>query len=100
MIDKKCGSCKGYGKKVKNENIKVKIPAGVDNHTVIRLRGKGGEGRAGAPDGDLLVRINVEKHKFFKRKALNDFLYSSKNELIFVFLFLLSKIILLPIRKL
>ena len=69
MIDKKCGSCKGYGKKVKNENIKVKIPAGVDNHTVIRLRGKGGEGRAGAPDGDLLVRINVEKHKFFKRNG-------------------------------
>ena len=69
VIDKKCEGCKGYGKKVKNENIKVKIPAGVDNNTVIRLRGKGGEGRAGAPDGDLLVRINVEKHKFFKRNG-------------------------------
>ena len=48
------------------ENIKVKIPSGVDTGTVIRLRGQGGEGMSGAPDGDLLVSINVEKHKFFK----------------------------------
>ena len=50
-----------------NESIKVKVPAGVDNGTVIRLRGRGGPGDAGAPDGDLLVQVAVESHKFFKR---------------------------------
>ena len=69
VVDKKCSSCKGYGKKIKNENIKVKIPSGVDTGTVIRLRGQGGEGRSGAPDGDLLVNINVERHRFFKRSG-------------------------------
>ena len=43
------------------------MPAGVDNGTVIRLRGRGGPGDAGAPDGDLLVQVTVEPHKFFKR---------------------------------
>ena len=69
VVDKKCSSCKGYGKKIKNESIKVKIPSGVDTGTVIRLRGQGGEGRSGAPDGDLLVNINVERHRFFKRSG-------------------------------
>jgi len=69
VIDKKCSSCKGSGTEIQNDNIKVKIPSGVDTGTVIRLRGRGGEGRTGAPDGDLLVNINVEKHKFFKRNG-------------------------------
>ena len=51
----------------RSESIKVKVPAGVDNGTVIRLRGRGGPGDAGAPDGDLLVQVAVEPHKFFKR---------------------------------
>ena len=52
---------------LENESIKVKVPAGVDNGSVIRLRGRGGPGAAGAPDGDLLVQVSVEPHKFFKR---------------------------------
>ena len=54
---------------IKNETIKVKVPAGVDNGTVIRLRGYGGPGSSGGPDGDLLVQVNVEPHKFFKRNG-------------------------------
>ena len=53
------------------ESIKVKVPAGVDNGSVIRLRGRGGPGAAGAPDGDLLVQVSVEPHKFFKRRNMD-----------------------------
>ena len=53
------------------ESIKVKVPAGVDNGSVIRLRGRGGPGAAGAPDGDLLVQVSVEPHKFFKRSIMD-----------------------------
>ena len=53
------------------ESIKVKVPAGVDNGSVIRLRGRGGPGAGGAPDGDLLVQVSVEPHKFFKRSNMD-----------------------------
>ena len=56
---------------LENESIKVKVPAGVDNGSVIRLRGRGGPGAAGAPDGDLLVQVAVEPHKFFKRNLMD-----------------------------
>ena len=53
------------------ESITVQVPAGVDNGSVIRLRGRGGPGAAGAPDGDLLVQVSVEPHKFFKRSNMD-----------------------------
>ena len=56
---------------LENESFKVKVPAGVDNGSVIRLRGRGGPGAAGAPDGDLLVQVSVEPHKFFKRNNMD-----------------------------
>ena len=69
VIDKKCKRCRANGFVIKNETIKVKVPAGVDNGTVIRLRGYGGPGSGGGPDGDLLVQVNIEPHKFFKRNG-------------------------------
>lgn len=56
---------------LENDSLKIKVPAGVDNGSVIRLRGRGGPGAAGAPDGDLLVQVSVEPHKFFKRKNMD-----------------------------
>ena len=56
---------------IENESIKIKVPAGVDNGSVIRLRGRGGPGAAGAPDGDLLVQVSVQPHKFFKRSNMD-----------------------------
>ena len=56
---------------IENESIKIKVPAGVDNGSVIRLRGRGGPGAAGVPDGDLLVQVSVQPHKFFKRSNMD-----------------------------
>ena len=56
---------------LESDSLKIKVPAGVDNGSVIRLRGRGGPGAAGAPDGDLLVQVSVEPHKFFKRTNMD-----------------------------
>lgn len=50
-----------------SENIKVKIPAGVDNDSVVRLSGKGEPGINGGPTGDLYVHIRIIPHKEFVR---------------------------------
>ena len=55
-----------YEKKV---TISVDIPAGVDNDSVISIKGQGEPGRNGGPNGDLYVVISVEPHKLFKRKG-------------------------------
>jgi len=47
--------------------ITTKIPAGVKDGQKIRLRGKGGEGDPGAPKGDLILTVTVEKHPVFGR---------------------------------
>jgi len=56
---------------LESDSLKIKVPAGVDNGSVIRLRGRGGPGAAGAPDGDLLVQVSVQPHKFFKRSNMD-----------------------------
>ena len=45
--------------------IKVRIPAGVRNEGKIRLRGQGGKGSGGGPDGDILLQVRVRKHPYF-----------------------------------
>lgn len=47
------------------KSIKVRIPAGVRNGGKIRLRGQGGRGADGGPDGDLVLKVNVRKHPYF-----------------------------------
>ncbi len=66
-----CHACKGRGVSIGTENIKVKIPAGVDNGSKVRLRGRGGAGIKGGPAGDLLIEITVNPHPIFRRKGNN-----------------------------
>ena len=47
----------------------MKIPAGVETGSRLRLRGEGETGSQGGPDGDLYVFINVEEHEFFSRSG-------------------------------
>jgi DnaJ-class molecular chaperone len=49
------------------ENLRVKIPAGIDDGKKIRLRGQGEPGAGGAPAGDILLTIRVSPHPYFRR---------------------------------
>jgi molecular chaperone DnaJ len=66
-----CSLCKGKGVMPKSETVKVRIPAGVDTGSRVRIPGKGEGGRLGAPPGDLFIITNVGRHKHFTRKGDN-----------------------------
>lgn len=66
-IKEKCGTCHGSGKINRNKEIKIDIPAGIDEGQQIRLTGKGEPGINGGPPGDLYVQIHVKTHDFFER---------------------------------
>ena len=66
-----CSLCKGKGVTPKKQQVKVRIPAGVDTGSRVRIPKKGHGGRLGAPPGDLFINTNVGKHKHFKRKGNN-----------------------------
>lgn len=51
--------------------IDIAVPQGVSDGQVLRLRGKGGPGVAGAEPGDALVEIRVRPHPFFRREGDN-----------------------------
>jgi molecular chaperone DnaJ len=67
VIDMPCTKCSGACVHPKTEKIALKIPAGVDTGTHLRVSGKGDAGEKGAPPGDLYVLINVTPHPIFKR---------------------------------
>lgn len=69
VIEKKCGTCGGSGKENKSIKIKVKVPAGVDNGSVISLREEGEAGSNGGPAGDLYVYVSVKEDPLFKRQG-------------------------------
>ncbi|MBA2621125.1 MAG: molecular chaperone DnaJ [Acidobacteria bacterium] len=66
-----CSQCSGKGVTPKTEQVKVRIPAGVDTGSRVRIPKKGQGGRLGAPPGDLFIITNVGKHKFLTRKGDN-----------------------------
>jgi molecular chaperone DnaJ len=66
-----CSLCKGKGTLPKTENVKVRIPAGVDTGSRVRIPAKGEGGRLGAPPGDLFIITNVGRHQYFTRKGDN-----------------------------
>ena len=63
-----CSSCHGAGAINKVKRLEVKIPAGVDNGSRVRIPGKGQHGYAGA-NGDLYLVISVKPHRLFKRRG-------------------------------
>jgi len=69
-----CRSCGGSGSTPKAEKINVKIPAGVDNGSKVRMAGMGAPGASGGPPGDVYIITRVRPHHYFERKGDN--LYS------------------------
>ena len=67
QVSDPCTSCKGNGVRTRNSTLNVKIPAGVKDGQVIRLRGQGGPGLRGGADGDLRITVAVEAHPYFER---------------------------------
>ena len=68
IIKAPCSTCKGKGKVRRTNRVKVKIPAGVDAGQSVRVRGEGGVGSNGGPNGDLLVEIYIKRHPIFTRQ--------------------------------
>ena len=68
IIKTPCNTCKGKGKVRRTNRVKVKIPAGVDAGQSVRVRGEGGVGSNGGPNGDLLVEIYIKRHPIFTRQ--------------------------------
>lgn len=66
-----CGLCNGKGITPVTEQVKVRIPPGVDTGSRVRVPGRGQGGRLGAQAGDLFIITRVGEHKFFKRKGDN-----------------------------
>ena len=64
-----CPDCGGQGRVRRSERLQVKIPAGVEHGSTIRLRGQGQAGTNGEPPGDLLVTVHVQPHPYFRREG-------------------------------
>lgn len=69
MIDTPCPECRGKGLVQKTRSIELKIPAGVDDGSQLRLAGEGEAATGGV--GDLYIVIHVKKHPYFKRRGLD-----------------------------
>ena len=66
-----CPTCYGEGRVSRQDTVEVRIPAGVQSGSRLRVAGKGNAGTHGAPAGDLYITIRVEPHPFFERDGDN-----------------------------
>ena len=64
-----CAACKGAGRTAREEVVRVRIPAGVEDGAKLRVAGKGNDGRGGSGTGDLFVRLQVTPHPFLVREG-------------------------------
>ncbi|MGE5893608.1 MAG: molecular chaperone DnaJ [bacterium] len=69
IITKRCALCGGRGTLVRQEPVKIKIPAGVDAGSRVKVKGMGAPGQAGGPAGDLYFGITVLPHPLFRREG-------------------------------
>ena len=69
VITTPCSECSGGGKVRVAKTVQLKIPAGVETGSRLRLRAEGEEGQHGGPNGDLYVFIEVEQHDIFERSG-------------------------------
>ncbi len=67
IITNPCQKCRGSGKVQVERKINIKIPAGVDNGSHLRVRGEGEAGAKGGPRGELYILIRLKPHKLFER---------------------------------
>jgi len=68
-IEKPCPSCHGEGRVRKTRKLQVKIPAGIEHGSRLRVTGEGEAGQGGASRGDLYIQVLVKKNKTFERQG-------------------------------
>jgi len=68
IIETPCGKCSGHGVYPKKSNIKVQVPAGIEDGSRLRVTGQGESGANGAHPGDLYCDIHIKPHSIFKRQ--------------------------------
>jgi molecular chaperone DnaJ len=68
VIKNPCSACRGHGRIEKEKALELKIPAGVDNLSKLRITNEGDAGVSGGPSGDLYVVLHVQEHEFFERR--------------------------------
>jgi molecular chaperone DnaJ len=73
IIENPCTKCNGAGRVMKERQLSVNIPAGVEDGTRIRLAGEGEAGGRGGPAGDLYIFISVKPHEIFQRDGADLF---------------------------
>lgn len=64
-----CPTCRGRGTEVRPREVKVRVPAGVEDGQRIRVKGRGAAGAGGGPAGDLYVIVHVSPHRIFGRRG-------------------------------
>lgn len=74
VITEPCPQCRGKGQEKQQRRISVRIPAGIQDDTQIRLSGEGDVGVRGGSSGDLYVNISVREHELFARDG-DDVIY-------------------------
>ncbi|MFN8641372.1 MAG: molecular chaperone DnaJ [Candidatus Binatia bacterium] len=69
VASRPCASCGGDGHRMASERLTVRIPAGVETGSRVRVAGKGGPGMGGGPPGDLYIRVAVRPHSLLERRG-------------------------------
>src|SRR5215467_6535205 len=69
VIKERCPECRGQGRLEREKTIELRIPAGVDTGTRLRVPGEGEPGANGGQTGDLYVVLEVKEHTFFERRG-------------------------------
>ena len=74
IVKEKCTDCSGKGYKKVQKTVAVKVPAGIDNDQVLRMRGEGNAPYRKGVNGDLNIKITVKEDKLLKRKGVDLYL--------------------------
>jgi molecular chaperone DnaJ len=67
VVEDPCPDCAGEGLEATRREVTVRVPAGIEDGTILRVRGEGDAAPQGGARGDLLVDVRVEDHPLFRR---------------------------------
>jgi molecular chaperone DnaJ len=69
IVDKPCHQCRGSGREMRKRKLEVRIPAGIEEGSQIRISGEGELGLYGGGRGNLYIALSVKEHPLFRREG-------------------------------